>query len=98
KTLKRGDSLVRQCDNMVATVWRDKNLVYLLANRSCDAKGKTTVTRQVMDTKKKFSCPPTLPIYQRTMGGVDYSNQMQAYYPPGRKQLKRWQLRLQREL
>ena len=78
--LKRGESVSRQRDNLVASVWRDRKLVYVMSTNS-NPKGDTTVQRRERDgTAQQVPCPPSVVVYNKFMGGVDKADQLRKYY------------------
>ena len=70
----------RQRDNLVASVWRDRKLVYVMSTNS-NPKGDTTVQRRERDgTAQQVPCPPSVVVYNKFMGGVDKADQLRKYY------------------
>ena len=77
--LERGDCVFRQCGNVVATVWHDKKLVYVMSTQTNPV--TTTCQRKEKDgTIKTVSIPLCTSRYNKNMGGVDRADQMQGYY------------------
>lgn len=69
-----------QSGNLVASVWRDRKLVYVMSTNS-DAEGDTSVQRKERDgSAKVIPCPPNVVVYNKYMGGVDKSDQLRHYY------------------
>ena len=78
--LQRGESLSCQRGNVVASVWRDRKLVYVMSTNS-DSEGSTTVQRKERDgSAQMIPCPPNVVAYNKYMGGVDRSDQLWHYY------------------
>ena len=78
--LKRGKSLTRQSGSLVASIWRDHKLVYVMSTNS-SPQGDTTVQRKEKDgSNLSLPCPPNLVSYNKFMGGVDRSDQLRNYY------------------
>ena len=78
--LKRGESIFRQKDNLVACVWQDKRQVYVMSTNS-QATGTSTVRRKQKDgTTTTLPCPPNVVMYNKFMGGVDHHDQYRSYY------------------
>ena len=78
--LERGEAITRQSGSLVASVWRDKTLVYLMST-NCQPNGDSTVQRRNRDgTVQQVSCPPSVAAYNRYMGGVDRGDQLRQYY------------------
>ena len=70
----------RQRDNLVASVWRDRKLVYLMSTNS-HPEGNTTVQRRERDgSVQQIPCPPSVVEYNKFMGGVDKADQLRKYY------------------
>ena len=64
----------------MASVWRDCKLVYVMSTNS-DPEGSTTVQRKERDgSAQMIPCPPNVVAYNKYMGGVDRSDQLQHYY------------------
>ena len=78
--LERGEATTRQSGNLVASVWRDKRLVYLMST-NCQPNDDATVQRRNRDgTVQQVPCPPSVVAYNRCMGGVDRGDQLRQYY------------------
>ena len=78
--LNRGESQSHQKGNLVATVWRDRKLVYVMSTNS-DPQTEMTVQRKGRDgTSTTVSCPPNIVSYNKFMGGVDRADQLRNYY------------------
>ena len=75
--LQRGESVAQQRENLVATVWRDRRLVYVMSTNS-DPRTAATVQRKDRDgTSHTVPCPKNVVDYNKFMGGVD---QLRNYY------------------
>ena len=73
KRLSRGESVFRQCGNLVATAWKD-NKVVNIASTLANQDEYTTVNRQQKDgTQLAVRCPTCVALYNKYMGGVDLS-------------------------
>ena len=69
-----------QCGKLTATVWQDKKPVAVVATNS-DPKTPTQVFRKNKDgTRDLISCPQSLALYNKVMGGVDRNDQLRGYY------------------
>ena len=78
--LQRGESVSRQRGNLVASVWRDRRLVYVMSTNS-DPCTLATVQRKDKDgTSQTVPCPRNVVAYNRFMGGVDHADQLRNYY------------------
>ena len=78
--LQRGESIYRQKGSLVASVWRDRKLVYVMST-NCPPTGNTKVQQKEKDgSKKMFPCPPSIVGYNRYMSGVDKADQLRGYY------------------
>ena len=80
RTLKRGESILRQKGNLVANIWQDKKAVAMMST-NCQPTGSTTVRRKQKDGRVDMvPCPPNIVAYNKFMGGVDRSDQLRGYY------------------
>ena len=78
---ERGESIFRQRNQLVVSVWRDQKLVYLMSTNA-QADGGTTVRRKSRDgSTQQVSCPESVALYNQFIGGVDKSDQLRHYYP-----------------
>ena len=78
---ERGESIFRQRNQLVVSVWRDQKLVYLMSTNA-QADGGTTVRRKSRDgSTQQVSCPQSVALYNQFMSGVDKSDQLRHYYP-----------------
>ena len=92
KTMKRGDSIMRHKGNTTSTVCMDKRPMYAVSNAFMPE--LTTVKRKNADgTSCRVSCPAIIANYNRSMSGVDLTDQLKASYGYNRKS-KRWRFRL----
>ena len=76
----RGDAVVRQNQQLVATAWLDNQVVNVLStNIQPDAVG--TTKRTMKDgTRQGFPCPQAVISYRENMGGVDCNDQLRQFY------------------
>ncbi len=80
RQLNKGDILFQQKGNLVANVWRDNRLVYVMFNNT------TGDDSTVCQRKEKNGSISTIPIplnnfpYNKYMGGVDTADQFRSYY------------------
>ena len=78
--LERGEATTCQKGNLVASVWKDKKLVYVMST-NCQPEGATSVQRRNRDgSVQQVPCPPSVVEYNRYMGGVDKADQLRGYY------------------
>jgi len=90
KALRRGESIFRRKGNIVATVWKEKELVSFISTQ-CDVTGNGTVRRKQNDgTYIEVPTIPTVTIYNKYMGGVNDNDQMRQYYETSRLAKKWW--------
>ena len=76
----RGDSKIRQCDDLTVSVWQDSKPVVAIATNS-DQLEITTVLRKSKDgSKSEIDCPQAINLYNKYMGGVDRNDQIRGYY------------------
>ena len=74
-----GESVFRQCGNLVATAWKDK--VVNIASTLADPLDHTTVNRRQKDgTQLAIQCPLCVALYNKYMGGVDLGDQLKGSY------------------
>lgn len=85
----RGDSKVLQRGPLVATVWKDKKLVYHLSTLS-DAATIVPCTRRVGAHRIPLLQPQSCQQYNQYMGGVDLHDQYRMKYEVGRNSKKWW--------
>ena len=78
KLKKKGQTMVRQKGNLVATVWYDKRQVATLST-NCNS-----------STPEDGGKPAVIQTYNKWMGGVDLCDQNRSYYPTGRDSKKWW--------
>lgn len=86
---ERGEWVWRQKQNspLVATSWMDKKPVHFLCT-CADAVHTTSVKRWIGGVRKEVPCPDVVPLYIRTMRGVDVFSQRQSYNKIGRRSRK----------
>ncbi len=78
--LERGESVYCQDGNLVASVWRDRKLVYTMST-NCPATGSTQVRRKEKDgSSRMVSRPPHVVEYNKYMARVDKADQLRGYY------------------
>ena len=78
--LERGESRVRQRDNLVVTIWRDTKMVYVMLTNSSSSASTTVKCRAKDGSVADISCPENVNLYNRFMGGVDMADQLRGYY------------------
>ena len=72
--------MAQQRGNLVATVWRDRRLVYIMSTNS-DPRTAATVQRKDRDgTSHTVPSPKSVVDYNKFMGGVDHADQLRNYY------------------
>ncbi|XP_052775666.1 piggyBac transposable element-derived protein 4-like isoform X1 [Mya arenaria] len=86
---QRGEFKVLQKDAVVATVWKDKRLVYHLSTLSQPADIRDA-RRRVLGNHLELQQPHTVYAYNKFMGGVDLHDQFRAKYNIGRCGKKWW--------
>ena len=76
KKCNRGESAFRQCRNLVATAWKDNNVVNI-ASTLADPQEHTTVNRRPKDgTQLAVQCHLCVAFYNKYMGGIDIGDQL----------------------
>lgn len=88
KRCSRGKWVWRQHGQMVCFSWMDKKPVNLLST-CCDAKEESMIKRRTGKDLIDVACPSVVPMYLRTMRGVDVFAQRQSYSKIGRRS-KKW--------
>ena len=76
----RGDSVQRQKEAMVATLWLDNKVISLLSTNVQPQGSGVTQPRQKDGTRSEVECPDSVLSYSKNMGGVDHANQLRHYY------------------
>ena len=88
---ERGEYRVRQHENITVSVWQDNRPVVVISTNS-DPTVTTTVQWKMRDgTSRSVSCPQSILLYNKFMGGVDCNDQLWQYYSlrlKGRKYYK----------
>lgn len=79
-SMGRGKYVYRQCDNLVATVWKDKKPVTMLSTLSHPTNTVTFQRRKKDGTRIEVTCPSAVKLYNLNMSGVDKGDQMRGYY------------------
>jgi len=87
---ERGEWVWRQKQGspLVATAWMDKKPVYFLTT-CADPKKGATVKRWTGSEREDVACPEVVPLYTRTMRGVDVFSQRRSYTKIGRR-CRKW--------
>ena len=65
---------------MVATVWRDKKLAYVLSTQSNPHSIVFCQRKQKDGTNITVPIPKSISMYNKYMGGVDHADQLRSYY------------------
>ena len=73
KKFKRGESVFRQCNNTVATSWKDNKVVNV-------ARSHQVKRTQKDGNRIDVNCPICVALYNMYMGGVDLSDQLRHSY------------------
>ena len=77
---ERGDSIIRQRENISVTVWQDNRTVSFLST-NCNPTTPGSVNRKNKDgTTRIVPCPEAAQHYNKYMGGVDLNDQLRGYY------------------
>ena len=69
--LERGQHIFQQSGNLVATVWRDKKLVYVLSTQSNPQSTDFCTRKQRDGTTLNVPVHESIMLYNKYMGGVD---------------------------
>ena len=78
--LKRGEYVFRQCENLVANVWRDKRLVYTMSTNTNPTATTTCLRKKKDGSTNSVTIPLNTTLYNIHMGGVDKVDQLRGYY------------------
>ena len=78
--MNRGESVSYQHGNLVASVWKDSKLVYVMSTNSDPATDATVQRKERDGTSISVSCPTNVVAYNKFMGGVDHADQLRNYY------------------
>ena len=89
KGLRKDQSKFYRRGNLVASVWKDTELVCFLSTQ-LNPVGDQTVKRKCDGTVIQVPTVPAAISYNKNMGGVDLNDQQRNYYAVGRKSRKWW--------
>ena len=78
--LKRGEYAFRQKDGVVANVWCDKRLVYVMSTNVNATETETCNRKEKDGSTTAVPIPRNTYLYNKYMGGVDRADQYRAYY------------------
>jgi len=92
---ERGEYMIRQCSSaeysthketrkqanrLTVSLWQDNRPVTVIST-NCDPTVSTSVVRRNKDgTSRSVSCPNSIYLYNKYMGGVDHNDQLRGYY------------------
>ena len=76
----RGDSVSRQSEGLVVTVWQDTKPVTVLTTQHRPSATTTVVRKKIDGSKINVQCPQAIVDYNQHMGGVDIGDQYRKYY------------------
>ena len=80
KRLNRGEFLFRQSGDIVAVAWKDNKVVNVVSTLA-SADDTTSVMRTQKDgTRQSVSCPRSVAVFNKFMGGVDHGDQLRGSY------------------
>ena len=78
--LERGHHVFRQCNSLVATIWKDTKDVKMLSTMT-QPQATAPVNRKRHDGSTiQIPCPLCIVEYNKYMGGVDEGDQLRGYY------------------
>ena len=81
KSLKnRGDIQVRQCGELVVTLWKDTKVVMMASTNAQPNKIEKVKRKLKTGERKEVDCPNSVSLYNKYMGGVDRNDQTRNYY------------------
>ncbi|KAK7089368.1 hypothetical protein V1264_025076 [Littorina saxatilis] len=90
RKLTKGQSLVFQKDNTLASVWHDKRDVNFLSTNCSNEDNSVLRWDRTQQARVAVPCPSVVKLYDQHMGGVDNSDQMRGYYNTVQKSHKYW--------
>ena len=76
----RGNSVTVQSDNVGASKWMDRAAVTLMYTGYDTTETSTVLRRKKDGTRAPVPCPVACVDYNKYMGGVDWGDQLRAYY------------------
>ena len=77
---ERGQSKVCQVGNLTLSIWQDNNPAVALATNADPTNDIAVNRKQKNDSSAIFSCPESVSLYNKYMGGVDHNDQHRQYY------------------
>ena len=78
--MERGEFVYKVCGGVVATVWRDNKLVYIMATNTSPTDATTCQRKNKDGTVDSIPVPQAISRYNKYMGGVDRADQLHSYY------------------
>ena len=72
--------MFQQKGNLVANVWRDKRLVYVMSTNTKGDDRTTCRRKEKNGSTSTVAIPMNTFLYNKYMGGVDKSDQFRGYY------------------
>ncbi len=81
----RGECKIMQKGPLVGSAWRDNRVVTALSTTSQPIATDTVLRRQKDGSRIPVTCPESIIIYNKHMGGVDRGDQLRGYYSKSRK-------------
>ena len=79
-SLSRGQYVVRQSENLTATVWQDRKQVSVLSTMTQPKDTQQVVRRQKDGSTITLPCPTAITTYNKNMNGVDIGDQLRKAY------------------
>ena len=76
---QRGDSRILQNGNMTVTLWQDTRPVVVIASNADPTMMDSVQRKQNDGTRVSVSCPTSIVLYNKHMGGVDRNDQLRGY-------------------
>ena len=72
--------MFQQKGNLVANVWKDKQLVYVMSTNTKGDDRTVCQRKEKNGTMSSISIPMNTFLYNKYMGGVDMADQFRCYY------------------
>jgi hypothetical protein len=75
--LKNQEHIMRQKENLVVSVWRDKRILTVLSSNTNQSNDEFR-RKQKYGTVKNVTCPNSVKLYNAFINGVDHADQLRS--------------------